>query len=389
MKIRDTVLIFSFVFLLLQNHPSLKAEESPPNTLSQQETAERKLLRLNHPTLLKAVQPDRIIKTIKPNIKPDFIILDIGAGTGIFTFLFAEALHGKGKVYATETDPAMIKYLQERISESKYRNVFPVLVQQEGLDPFYKKHKFDIIFMAKVYQALFDPESYLKELRLSLNKDGRLYIISRRVDPDVSEDRLDDFKKIIGFLAIQEADYPFFQRLDERTKHFIRNWRNQEIPENVKKDIIASFNKMLSDPSLYNDLKSYHYYKSESKKLWEENLNPTDYSLAFWLIILLDESQAFEKGKVLSETDLRQLYMLNRLLIFGTFGRQPVGPEVQFGKPVIAEKKTIIRTAEKAGYRFVREYDFLSKFYFLEFEPFFSPDENKAAKDKTQQQTHL
>jgi hypothetical protein len=35
---------------------------------------------------------------------------------------------------------------------------------------------------------------------------------------------------------------------------------------------------------------------------------------------------------------------------------------------IFAEKETIVRTAERAGYRLVHEYDFLPKHTFLEFE---------------------
>ncbi len=366
MKIRHTVLIFSFVFLLLQNHPPLKAEEQPQFP-SFQQGEEKKRTRINHPVLLKVVPPDQIFEVVRPRLKTGSIIVDIGAGTENYIFLFAEAVGKEGKVYATETDPAMIEYLKKRIGESNYRNIFPVFVQSQGLDPFYKEHTFDIIFMAKVYRYLFGPESYLRELRPSLNKDGRLYIVHQKNDRDITEDQLDDFKKIIGFLASKEENYPFFQRLDESTKHFIRNWDNQEVPENMKKTILASFNKMLSDTSLYHDLSAYHYYKGQFQKLREENLHPKNCSLASWLVALLNEAQAFEKGKTLSEMELRQLRMLNRLLILGTFGREPVVQENPFGISILAEKNSIIRTAEKAGYRLVREYDFLSKHYILEF----------------------
>jgi hypothetical protein len=60
--------------------------------------------------------------------------------------------------------------------------------------------------------------------------------------------------------------------------------------------------------------------------------------------------------------------MLNRTLITGIFGQEPVVPAIRPGPAIFAERKAIIRTAEKAGYRFVHAYDFLPKHYFLEFE---------------------
>ena len=40
------------------------------------------------------LQPDRVVETL--NIRSGMNILDIGAGSGLFSFLFADALNGTG-----------------------------------------------------------------------------------------------------------------------------------------------------------------------------------------------------------------------------------------------------------------------------------------------------
>ncbi len=366
-SLRVLILCSFFLFIFLRICPYLKAEEPSPHLSSRQDLEKRKLSSLNHPLLIKTIEPDRVMEIIRPKLKSGSAILDIGAGTGTFTFRFAEELKGKGEVFATDTDPLMIERIKDRIQKGKYKNVFAVLVTPDGLDPFYKEHKFDCIFMCKVYPYLFDPEGYLKGLRPSLDKDGQLYIISQRIDPDITEDQLDDFKKIIKLLADKKESYPFLQRLGSDIEDFVRNKRGSEVSQEMKERIIASFNKMLSDPSLYKDLQSYYHRKGRVKKLWEEHLNPRDYSFASWLVILLDKNRAFEKGTILSDADQKNLRMLNRLLILGTFGREPVLLLHERGINIFPDKTSIITAAEKAGFRLVREYDFLPKNYFLEF----------------------
>ena len=47
-------------------------------------------------------------------------VADIGAGTGLFTWIFAEKVGTKGTVYAVEIAPAFLKYLEE---ESRKRGL--------------------------------------------------------------------------------------------------------------------------------------------------------------------------------------------------------------------------------------------------------------------------
>jgi ubiquinone/menaquinone biosynthesis C-methylase UbiE len=317
------------------------------------------------------LQPGRLLEIMRPRLKNGPVVLDVGAGTGDFTFLFSEAVGTQGKVFATETDPDMLKYLEERIGERRCSNVFPVLVAKRGVDSFYREHAFDLVFMANVYDYLFDPGDYLRQLKSSLKKDGRLYILHQRNDGALTEDELDDFKKIIMILAREKADYPFLRELSEGTRHFIRTWDKQDVPDHAKEDILSSFNAMLSDPSLHDDLASYYYAQGADAgplKIPRSNLRRGDVSLVRFLAVFLEENQILEKGKLPGEAYLKPLRILNRILIKGILGQEPVVPAASHGTIIFSEKKDIMRTAERAGYRLVHEYGFLPKHIFLEFE---------------------
>ena len=47
-------------------------------------------------------------------LKPGDAVADIGAGTGLFTFLFAEQVGPKGTVYAVDIGPVFMKYIAEQ-----------------------------------------------------------------------------------------------------------------------------------------------------------------------------------------------------------------------------------------------------------------------------------
>lgn len=330
-----------------------------------------KARRLTAPMRMANLQPDRLMDIMRPGLKDGSAVLDVGGGAGSFTFLFSEEVGEQGKVFVTETDPAMIAAIEQRIEEQGYNNVFPVLVQKSGVDPFYREHAFDVLFLANVYDYLFDPEVILRELRPSLKKAGRLFILHQRNDGAITEDELDDPKKIVATLAGEEEDYPFSKRLGETTRRLIRTWGQQELPDAAKQDILSSFNSMLSDPTLYADLGAYYYRRGArvgTLKIPRELVWPADAPLLRLFAVFLDESRAFEQGKILDERDMKMLRMLNRILITGRFGQEPLVPASRPGMIIFAEREAIMRTAARAGYRFVRGYDFLPKHYFLEFE---------------------
>ena len=137
-------------------------------------------------------------------------ILDIGFGRGYFTFPLAEALNNTGSIFATEIEPKMIEYINRDIKKSKYKNICPILVTSEGLDPFYKEHIFDIIFICEIVPCLRDYENYFQELRTSLAKErGRLYIIEMKTIADFHEFDFGDYKEAHVSLtgtAVAEGD---------------------------------------------------------------------------------------------------------------------------------------------------------------------------------------
>lgn len=326
---------------------------------------------LEAPERVKILEPDRVIEVLK--IKPRLTILDIGAGTGFFTFRFADALKGTGKVFATDAETMGNKsmgYMEKKIKEGNYKNIFPVRVRFKGLDPFYKQHTFDIIFLSGVYESILDPEDYFRELRPSLTKDkGRLYIIHTKNDPDFSEFEFDDFKKVFNILTSEGEEFPIFQRLSEEVQDFVKNWKGVDIPSEIRIKIVQNFSKMLLDKFLFNNLLDYYSLKQKYRGpvLLENLLHPLDVRLARWLIVKLEGEGVFNKRKKrLTDIDKRELRRLNRILLTGVFQSDRLYwfTAVSF---TCVEKNSIISTLKRAGYRFVREHNFLRNHYFLEF----------------------
>jgi FkbM family methyltransferase len=63
------------------------------------------------------------IKTVRSEINPGDIILDIGANIGYYTLLMAKLTREKGKVYAVEPVIQNIELLKKNIKLNKYKNI--------------------------------------------------------------------------------------------------------------------------------------------------------------------------------------------------------------------------------------------------------------------------
>jgi ubiquinone/menaquinone biosynthesis C-methylase UbiE len=314
------------------------------------------------------LQPANVIRAL--NIKPGMVILDVGAGAGFFTFQLAEALKGTGKVVASEVDPQMVELIKMKTREGKYGNVFPLLVSPQGLDPLLKQQSYDIIFLSEVYHYLRDPGDYFRRLRSLLKKTGRLYIIHFKNVSEFSDIEF-DFKRVAQILSSEGDDFPIFQRMSEKVQDFIKGWQGGDIPQEIQKEVVRDFNRMLSERLLFNDLMSYYNPQDIREFEWGKPLSAMCYArdlrLAKWLAVQLDAQGTFgSREGSLSETEEGRLRQLNRILLTGIF-RTTKLQRLKGESPIYVERDSIISDLEEAGFSFVKGYDFLPHHYFLEF----------------------
>ena len=121
-------------------------------------------------------KPQEVISALA--LKPDAVVADIGAGTGYFAVRFAQLLP-KGRVYAIDTEPDMVKHLSERAKREGLANL--AAFKGEPADPRIPAPA-DLIIMVDVFHHVDDRERYFAKLRGSLKAGGRLAIIDFRID---------------------------------------------------------------------------------------------------------------------------------------------------------------------------------------------------------------
>jgi len=121
-------------------------------------------------------KPHQVIQALE--LAPGAVVADVGAGTGYFSARLATMLP-KGKVYAVDVEPDMVKHLAERARREGRKNLRAV---QGAPDDARLPEKVDLILFVDVHHHIDAREQYFRKLRASLKPGGRVAIIDFRLD---------------------------------------------------------------------------------------------------------------------------------------------------------------------------------------------------------------
>ncbi len=119
-------------------------------------------------------------------LRPGDAVADIGAGTGLFTQLFAEKVGPKGAVYAVDIGPAFVKYIAEQSKKlGNERIVKTVLNTPDSAE--LPPGSIDVAFICDTYHHFEHPQKMLASIHRALRSSGRLVVIDFDLRKDSSE----------------------------------------------------------------------------------------------------------------------------------------------------------------------------------------------------------
>jgi ubiquinone/menaquinone biosynthesis C-methylase UbiE len=116
------------------------------------------------------------------NLRPGTAVADIGAGTGFFTMLFAEAVGPRGRVYAVDIARNFVDSIRTRAKGLGLTQVTGVVnTARSTLLPAYSV---DLVFISDTYHHFEYPQSMLASIHAALRPKGEMVVV--------------DFKRIPG-----------------------------------------------------------------------------------------------------------------------------------------------------------------------------------------------
>lgn len=129
-------------------------------------------------------QRDSIVTAM--GLQPGMSMADIGAGTGLFTLHFAQAVGAEGKVYAVEIAKNFLEHIKARATKASATNVQTILCTEKSVE--LPESSIDLAFICDVYHHFEFPQATLETLHRALKPDGELVLIDFKRIPGESSD---------------------------------------------------------------------------------------------------------------------------------------------------------------------------------------------------------
>ena len=137
---------------------------------------------LERPERIKEERTDKLLKALP--IEPGMTVVDLGAGSGYFSFPMAKLVGPKGKILAVDNQQEMLDLISKRMKKRKVTNIEPIMGTIS--DPKLPEGKVDLILMVDVYHEFSHPYEMVEAMVRSLKVGGKLVFVEYRLeDPDV------------------------------------------------------------------------------------------------------------------------------------------------------------------------------------------------------------
>jgi SAM-dependent methyltransferase len=116
-------------------------------------------------------KPDEVVRAL--HLRGTETVSDIGAGSGYFTFRFAEALPN-GKVLASDIEPEMVRHMHHKVMTEGIKNVRVSLADPK--DPTVSSEA-DLVFVSDVIHHVEGREAWLEKMYAEMKPGAKLVVL--------------------------------------------------------------------------------------------------------------------------------------------------------------------------------------------------------------------
>jgi ubiquinone/menaquinone biosynthesis C-methylase UbiE len=181
----------------------------PPAT-TERPVADR-IATFERPDRVARLMPAEVTKAL--HLKPGDVVADIGAGTGVMTRPFANAVAPGGKVYAVDIDAEILNYLKDQIRKENLSNV--ICIHSKPDDPMLPKNSVDLAFFSDTTHHIDHRVDFYRKLSPAIKPGGRIAIID--AGPDSPGHPHKDEELVPKGQTIREVEETGFKLIDDFT----------------------------------------------------------------------------------------------------------------------------------------------------------------------------
>ena len=141
------------------------------------------------------------------------LIADIGAGTGLYTLLFADIVGPAGHVYAVDIEPLFLDLINQRTEDAGFENVTAVFGRENDIT--LPENSVDIAFIADTYHYFSDREAVMKSVYSALKPGGALIMIEYDIEPGAERPKNKSHVRFGKAGVVAEVEFIGFEKAAE------------------------------------------------------------------------------------------------------------------------------------------------------------------------------
>jgi ubiquinone/menaquinone biosynthesis C-methylase UbiE len=119
-------------------------------------------------------------------LKPGMAVADVGAGTGLFTRLFAAEVGEKGKIYAVDIAAKFLDHIRKTCKEAKITNVETIQCTDRSCE--LRPDSIDLAFICDTYHHFEFPSRTMTTIHKALRRGGQVVVVDFQRIPGKSRE---------------------------------------------------------------------------------------------------------------------------------------------------------------------------------------------------------
>ena len=147
-------------------------------------------------------------------IRPGLAVADVGAGTGLYTRLFARAVGEKGRVLAVDIASEFLDHINKTAKDQKLGNITTVLGKDVSTE--LPPASVDLVYVCDTYHHFEYPARVLESIHKGLKDGGKLVVIDFIREPGVSSDWVMGHVRAGQAIVEKEITQAGFRKVDEK-----------------------------------------------------------------------------------------------------------------------------------------------------------------------------